>query len=258
MLHQVQSPSGASIACWSSGSGPPVLLVHGTTCDRTNWSLIEGPLSERFSVFAMNRVGRTGSSEQPESYELEDEFDDVAAVVDWIGEPVHVVGHSAGGLCALGASQRSAGFRSLTLYEPPPGGGDLDLASIFREQLAAEPHEAVLRLFLGGVGETEEHLERLAQTPAWESMVELAPTIPAELAAIRGYGFDASEFAGLEVPVMLMAGTDGNPLFRFVLEALGEVLPRARRAELAGQRHMAPLLGPDIFARELEAFLEHV
>lgn len=257
-MPQVQSPSGASIACWSSGSGPPVLLVHGTTCDRTNWSLIEGPLAEHFAVFTMNRIGRTGSSEQPESYRLEDEFDDVAAVVDWIGEPVHVVGHSAGGLCTLGASQRSAGFRSLTLYEPPPGGGDLDLASIFREQLTAEPHEAVLRLFLRGVGETDEHLERLAETPAWDSMVGLTPTIPAELAAIRGYRFDASEFAGLDVPVMLMAGAEGDPLFRVVPDALDEVLPDARRTELPGQRHMAPLLGPDLFVRELEAFLETV
>jgi pimeloyl-ACP methyl ester carboxylesterase len=257
-LHQIQSPSGASIACWSSGSGPPVLLVHGTTSDRTNWSLVEGPLAERFAVFTMNRIGRAGSSEQPASYRLEAEFDDVSAVVDWIGEPVHVVGHSAGGLCALGASQQSTRFRSLTLYEPPPGGGDLDLASIFREQLATTPNEAVVRLFLGGVGETEDELERLAETPAWESIVRLAPTIPAELAAIRGYRFDASAFAGLDAPLMLMAGAEGNPLFRVVLDTLAEVNPEARRRELAGQRHMAPLLAPRIFVQELGAFLAQV
>ena len=49
---------------------------------------------------------------------MEREFDDVAAVVDSLGEPVHLLGHSYGALCALEAALRTRAVRSLTLYEP--------------------------------------------------------------------------------------------------------------------------------------------
>src|SRR5205814_5993170 len=47
------------------------------------------------------------------------EFDDVAAVVDSIGEPVLLLGHSYGAICSLEASLRTANVRKLVLYEPP-------------------------------------------------------------------------------------------------------------------------------------------
>jgi pimeloyl-ACP methyl ester carboxylesterase len=257
-VHTVESRTGSKIACWSVGAGPPILLVHGTTCDRTNWALIEDALAGQFTVITMNRVGREGSSPQPSSYQLEDEFEDVVAVLDWIGEPVHLVGHSAGGLCALGASRRSTGVRSLTLYEPPPGGGEDDLAGLFRDLLASEPPDAVVRFFMQGAGESDDELDRLAETPAWPAMVGLAPTIPAELEALRGYRFEAADFARLQTPVLLMSGGAGNPLFRVVLDGLAEVLPSVTRAELEAQRHMAPLLAPEQFGSALTQFVEQL
>ncbi len=43
----------------------------------------------------------------------------MTAVVDGIGEPLTLLGHSFGGVCSLEASLRIANVQRLILYEPP-------------------------------------------------------------------------------------------------------------------------------------------
>ncbi|HEX6511267.1 MAG TPA: alpha/beta fold hydrolase, partial [Chloroflexota bacterium] len=86
-LLKVTSRDGTEIACWRSGDGPPLVLVHGTTADHTRWRTVLEPLAQRFSVYAMDRRGR-GSSGDALEYALEAEFEDVAAVVDALPGPV--------------------------------------------------------------------------------------------------------------------------------------------------------------------------
>src|ERR671913_2654027 len=72
----------------------------------------------RFTVCAIDRRGRGGSGD-PDDYTIGREFEDVAAVVDSIGEPANLLGHSYGALCALEAALLTRNVRKLVLYEPP-------------------------------------------------------------------------------------------------------------------------------------------
>ena len=65
-----------------------------------------------------DRRGR-GESGDGSNYAIEREFDDVAAVVDPIGNGVDLLGHSFGAVCALEAGLRTSHLRTLILYEPP-------------------------------------------------------------------------------------------------------------------------------------------
>ena len=65
----------------------------------------------------MDRRGRGASGDHP-TYTLEKEFDDVAALVDSIGEATYLFGHSYGGLCTLHASLRTRHVKRLLVYEP--------------------------------------------------------------------------------------------------------------------------------------------
>jgi pimeloyl-ACP methyl ester carboxylesterase len=56
-------------------------------------------LEKYFTVYAVDRRGR-GESGDGSNYAIEREFDDVAAVVDPIGNGVDLLGHSSA-LCAL-------------------------------------------------------------------------------------------------------------------------------------------------------------
>ena len=101
------SRDGTPIAWWRSGVGPDLLLVHGTTADHTRWETMLPLLEPHATVHAMDRRGRGGSGDSP-AYSVAAEADDVAAVVEAIGRPVDVFGHSYGALVALEAAWAAA------------------------------------------------------------------------------------------------------------------------------------------------------
>ena len=59
----VTSKDGTPIACWRSGEGPPLVLVHGTAADHGRWRPVLPAFEERFTVFAVDRRGRGGSGD---------------------------------------------------------------------------------------------------------------------------------------------------------------------------------------------------
>ena len=119
-MEHVPSRDGTSIGYAVSGSGPPLVLVHGTTGAHWSFALLAPHLEDRFTVCAVDRRGRGGSGDTTE-YSIEREFEDVAAVVDALPEPAGVFGHSYGATVALGAARLGAEPGKLVLYEPSPG-----------------------------------------------------------------------------------------------------------------------------------------
>ena len=258
-MRTATSADGTQIGYWRSGQGSPLLLVHGALADRTAWILIQPLLAERFTVYAMNRRGREGSGE-PAPHPIEREFEDIVAVVDAIGEPVHLIGHSGGALCALGAVLLTDRLRSLTLYEPPPPGSrvDVELKSLREMIHKSGPEDIVLEFLRTGPRVSEEDIERLKQSPIWQHTVSLVPSLASELDAAAGYEFDASRYSTLDVPLLLLLGSDSPPMLREVSEALADVVPDVRMTELKGQQHAANFDAPELFAAEVKGFLEKV
>src|SRR2546426_5567158 len=113
----VKSRDGTPITYERAGSGPPLVLVHGSTSDHDTAYRFVIPMLERyFTVRALDRRGR-GDSGDGADYCLEREVDDVAAVSESAGEPVKLFGHGFGALLALGASLRTGDGHKLGLYE---------------------------------------------------------------------------------------------------------------------------------------------
>ena len=140
-MTRVESRDGTEIAVWTSGHGPPLVLVHGAVADHTRWRPLLPHLEPHVTVHAMDRRGRGASGDAP-GYAIEREFEDVAAVVDAVadasGFAADLYGHPFGGLCAFGGATLTAGIGKLVLYEgwppadararelPPGVGGRLD------------------------------------------------------------------------------------------------------------------------------------
>ena len=92
-----------------TGTGPPLLALHGFTGSVGALRPITGPLSERHTVVAVDLPGhgRTGAAEQPTDYRFDDTVDSVAAVLDRLGhDRIDVVGYSMGGRIGLGLAVR--------------------------------------------------------------------------------------------------------------------------------------------------------
>ena len=117
-MEKVASQDGTTIGYSHIGSGSPLVLVHGTGGASTRWTPILPALEQHFSVCVVDRRGR-GASGDGNTYAIEREFEDIAAVVDAMGEPVNLLGHSFGGICALEAGLLTRNLRKLVLYEPP-------------------------------------------------------------------------------------------------------------------------------------------
>ena len=69
------------------------------------------------------------------------------------------------------------------------------------------------------------------------------------------YQFDAKRFTNLTVPILLLLGGDSPAFFGAAIEALAAVLPNSRTVVLPGQQHIAIDTAPELFAREVLAFL---
>lgn len=84
-----------------SGTGEPVLLLHGMGGHLETWSRNVVPLGQSFEVWAVDMVGH-GLSDKPEkSYSIPDFVEHVLAFIDartW--NKVHLVGQSLGGWVA--------------------------------------------------------------------------------------------------------------------------------------------------------------
>src|SRR5918997_2923495 len=169
----VPSADGTPIACWRSGEGPPLVLVHGTAADHGRWSPVLPAFEGRFAVCAVDRRGRGGSGDS-EGYAIEREFEDVAAVVDSLGEPAVLLGHSYGALVALEAALLTGNVRKLVLYDPgievegevvsPP-----EVIGRLEAHLGAGDRDGVVATTMREIaGLPPETVEHMRSQPAWQ------------------------------------------------------------------------------------------
>ena len=258
-MQQTTSRDGTTIGFRRSGSGPPLLLVHGTTADHTRWATVLEGLEQHFTVFAMDRRGRGASSDGP-VYSVYREAEDVAAVVDAIGGPTNVLGHSYGGVCSLEAALLTDGITRLILYEPPIPTGLPFFPPKTPERMQAlldqgELEAALEIMFREIVGMPDDEFEMYRKLPAWQARIQLAPTLPREITYDRGYEFVPERFANLHIPTLLLLGGDSPALFVRGTEAVDAALPDSRVDVMPGQQHIAMDTDPAMFIEEVVTFL---
>jgi alpha-beta hydrolase superfamily lysophospholipase len=86
-VEHVMSVDGTRIAYERAGSGTPLVLVHGTSVERFSFRLVQPLLTDRFTVYAVDRRGRGESGDAANGYSIDQEFADIASLVDSIDEP---------------------------------------------------------------------------------------------------------------------------------------------------------------------------
>jgi pimeloyl-ACP methyl ester carboxylesterase len=241
------SADGTQISWWRSGVGPDLLLVHGTTADHTRWETMLPLLEPHATVHAMDRRGRGGSGDSP-AYSVVAEADDVAAVVEAIGRPVDVFGHSYGALVTLEAALRCGGVRRLVLYEPALGGRTFpeETARMERSLADGRREDVVVTLLRDLAGMTDEQLAGARSLPSWQGRVAAAHTVVRETRAEEAYRFDPARFTGFRVPTLLLRGSESPPWLLADTDRVAAALPAATVVPLIGHGHVAMLSAPQL------------
>lgn len=260
-MEKVISHDGTPIAYHRRGSGPPLVLVHGSaSANPIAWTAVHLTLEEYFTVYAMDRRGRGESGDGP-TYAIEREVEDIVAVVDSIGQPVNLLGHSFGALCVLEAALLTRNLRRLILYEPAIPLPDVVLypeGVIDRLQalLDSGDREGVLTTLYREVVMIPAHeIEQLKASPAWPARVASAHTVLREAQAEEQYTFDAWRFKDFHTPTLLLLGGDSPQILKAATEIIDRALPDSQIAIMPGQQHTAMYTAPDLFLNEVLTFL---
>jgi pimeloyl-ACP methyl ester carboxylesterase len=220
------------------GSGPTVVLVHGSVVGATRTWRHQLALAEHWTLCLPNRPG-FGSSPPLARGDFEAE---APLIAELLGDGAHLVGHSYGAVIALyAAALRPGAVRSLSVSEPgclrvaagnPRVDAQIAGGEYLYERAGTFAPLEFLRAFRGGVGSTNETPERLAgellrgaralmrERPPWEA--------DPQLEKLRSAPFGKLVISG-----------GHSVAFEAVCDVLATRL-HARRAVIGGRGHTIP------------------
>ena len=229
------------------GSGPQVLLIHGSAADHTTWSIqLASQLRERFTLVAYDR--RATAS-------IADHANDAIGLLG--DAPGIVIGSSFGAVVALEVVRRG-GVAGAVLIEPPMGASD-DAAAAPAEFLEAYDRRAAEQ---GGPAAAELFLRTVLGDAAFERMprgyrdrsTAKWAEIRADSEALIAYRPRYAELAAVTTPVLLLGGDRSAAYFRPTLLALHAALPTSRLAIVPHAGHMLHAEAHRRFAELVTAF----
>jgi pimeloyl-ACP methyl ester carboxylesterase len=225
------------------GTGPPVLLVHGSIVDASRTWRAQRSLADQWALTIPNRPGFAGSTALARG-----DFDlEAPLFAELLGGGSHLIGHSYGGVIALlAAALRPDAVRSLIVSEPglmrlAAGDPVVDAMIEHGEQMYGDgPRMApaeFLRMFRAGVHSAHETPEVL---PDW---LEHGATLAKHERPPWHAEPPLDELAAASFPKLVISGGH-SPVFEAVCDTLAQRIGAERRI-LAGRQHTIPTLGAD-------------
>ncbi|WP_416979539.1 alpha/beta fold hydrolase [Streptomyces sp. T028] len=250
------SRDGTELAYARAGQGPAVILVSGAMSTGGTVAPVGGLLARRFTVLWYDRRGRGGSGDTA-PFAVEREVEDLAALIDVAGGEASLYGISSGGALVLRAAASGLPVRRAAVYETPYAVDEeaararAEYTERLTEALAQGRRGDAVELFLRLTGLAEEMIQRARQSPMWDGMEAIAPTLAYDDAVMAGGLVPRELLAAVGVPVLAVAGGDSPAWMREATRAVAEAAPRGTYELLEGQTHM---VDPNVLAPVLEDF----
>ena len=248
------SADGTVVACAVEGAGPSLVLVHGSTADHSRWAPLIPDLRDDFTLYALDRRGRGGSSREAADYGIEREGEDLLAVLTDRPGPSMVFGHSYGASVTLSVLDRLPNCVAVLLYEPPfatPGHEVFtnDQLDRWSAVLAEGRREDLLELFYReALLFDDAAIDALRPLPIWAARVAAVHTVVREAAAVRSF---APRPMAAPVPVRFLLGDSTAPHLTASTRAAAAAISGSELEILTGQGHVAIDADPGLVARHV-------
>lgn len=278
--------NGYSIEYNETGSGEPVVLVHGSASDYRTWQFQRQAFGGDYRVIDYSRRYHWPNTPIPDGadYSMDEHVDDLQCLLQRLElAPAHIVGHSYGAfLGLLLALRKPALVRSLVLCEPPVitlfVSSDPKPLEIL-QLLLSKPRTAfeIAKFGMLGVeparrafrkGNLQKGMQLMAQAifgpGGYERLPESHKTQVADnLSNVRmevlGPGFaplDKNKLKILSAPSLLVSAGNSIGLFRQLTDHLETLLRNVQRSEIPGASHLMHEDNPEAFNRAVLSFIE--
>ena len=267
-VETVTSVDGTEIAYKRTGSGPPLVLVHGSWSSNQDWDEVVPALAESFQVVAYDRRGHSQSERPPGQGSINEDVADLAELIERLElVPAWVVGNSFGASIALRlAAAHAELLHGVIAHEPPLWGlisDDPDLTALVEEnekvtatvadRIASGDHEGGARLFI----EDELGPGSWSQFPPdfRTILIENAPTFLDESRDPDQFAFHPAWLTDFHRPVMLTMGSESPPTYAGVVSRLADALPAVEVARFEGAGHIPHTTHSDEYIEATRNFI---
>lgn len=250
--------AGADLAYDVWGPGAPVVFVHGTGTHRRTFEPVIRALPHDRAYVAYDRRG-FGDSSGPLAGSISSHVEDLAALLDHLDMgPASIVSQSGGAVIALDFAVRHPTMtRDLVLAEPaihmlatPSLSAVIALALVhIRRVILRRPEEALLGFYrwasrrrgaANGYDGLPEEWRAVAATHG--------PAVFRELGHLLTVKPPARALKAIGVPVTLVIGDIGQPVFHRTTRRAAKLLSHVRVVPVADAGHLIPTDQPAAFA----------
>jgi len=246
-----------------SGSGRPLLLVHGYPLNRHMWQPQVATLGDASRVIAPDLRGH-GESGAPDAPHTVDRLaDDLAELLDGLGvtQPVVVGGLSMGGYVALAFYRRHTARVAGLILAATRAGADSDAGKANRDKAIALAREkgvdAIADSMLPKMLAPATYESRPALVHQVRQIMTSTPLngVVGDLSAMRDRPDSTELLGGILQPVLVIHGQDDQLIPPTEAEAAFARLPHGRLALIPGAGHLLNLDQPEAFDAEVRTFL---
>lgn len=256
----------------SAGTGEPVLFVNGSWADLRGWCELwqDVAANHRFMAYTHRHFGTTPwPRDKPFSRDVHTA--DLVAILQRLGEPVHLVGWSySGGMVLCAAIKMPDLVRSVTVYEPslssilPDTPGNKALLRAFGEGFAeayalAKAGDGVramplaVEFVLGMEKSGFSTLDPRIQT----MLIENAHTMIPDFDAPAPEPLTCAQLSEVSCPVQPVVGSKTLPHYKLVAAEIMACLRDGTLSEIQGVGHGGPWQARSEFVRLLLDFVDN-
>jgi pimeloyl-ACP methyl ester carboxylesterase len=232
-----------------TGEGPTIVLVPGSCSTGAAWRPMTAYWQDRFRCVTTSLLGygRTVDRRSKGNADIAHEAEVVEAVIRRASCPVHLVGHSFGGMAALAvALRKQVSLLSLTIIEAPA-------PEILRETGEARHYDSFRKMsdayfsaFHGGEANAIEQMVDFyggaGTFAAWPERVrnyavETTPVNLLDWACAYGFRLTPALLATVATPTLVVWGESSHPAAKRANQLLGQFIPDAAATALPGASH---------------------
>jgi pimeloyl-ACP methyl ester carboxylesterase len=235
------------------GAGVPVVLVHGSCGGAGQWKALVTGLSEEYRTVCLDLFGKGQSEPWPmeRQWTVDDDGRALAAILDQLNEPFHLIVHSARGPVSYPTvKKRRDLIRTLTLFEPaffqllrqnadPLFAERRSMSKCYRAAMEAGDRESAMASFVDVWAKSQ---------GTWEGLPDRVKKMM-WIGAGRLYHDwlnpwleepSTADLANLNIPVLLIKGSETIDSMHRVCELMECSRPDCRHVEIEGAGHMSP------------------